>query len=179
MTEPNPVVDRVPGRTLILLRHSKAEQDVGLADIERPLTARGQADAVAAGAWLARHGDRPDQVICSTARRARQTWEGVSATVAGVPAAYEPTVGFEPDVYQGTAWDLFDLLRQVSPEVASVLLVGHNPTISELSALLDPPHREPGGLRTSGIVVHRLDGDWDDLRPGSAPVLRRHTARAE
>ena len=63
-------------RTLVILRHAKAERPAELADADRPLTQRGHADAAAAGAWLAARGYRPDLVLCSPAKRTRQTWPG-------------------------------------------------------------------------------------------------------
>jgi phosphohistidine phosphatase len=60
-----------------------------------------------------------------------------------------------------------------------VLLIGHNPTVSMLSSLLDRgTDRDSDGLRTSGIAVHAHDGDWAALGPGTAPVTASYTARA-
>ena len=88
-----------PGRRLILLRHAKsAWPDVP--DHDRPLAPRGHRDAPAAGRWLRKSGDIPDRVVCSTARRARETWE-----LAGEKLRAEPEVVFEPRVYgTGSAW---------------------------------------------------------------------------
>ena len=62
-------------RELILLRHAHAEPAAaGQADIDRPLSAQGLAEAEAAGRWLAAQGLVPDRVLCSPARRARESW---------------------------------------------------------------------------------------------------------
>jgi phosphohistidine phosphatase len=121
-------------RTLVLLRHAKAEQPNGGPDRERSLTARGHADAAAAGAWLARHGHLPDVVVCSPARRARQTWHGVAMGMTGSPpeggpAGSAPAVHYERDAYEATPGDLLALVRRTEPEAATVLLVAHNPGI--------------------------------------------------
>ena len=63
------------------------------------------------------------------------------------------------------------------PAVRVLLLVGHNPTMSALSALLDPKGGEPEGLRTAGIAVHAVPGDWSALAPGKAAVTAWYTAR--
>src|SRR5436305_2680347 len=163
-------------RVLVVLRHAKAERPTGVADKDRPLTERGHADAAAAGAWLAARAYRPDLVLCSPAKRTRQTWRGVSVALAGAP---EPEVRFEPALYHGGTEDALDLVRQIPAGAATVLLVGHNPTVSMLSALLDgtgDPAQD--GLRTGGIAVHRLDGDWSDHGPGAAPLTATQTARA-
>ena len=166
-------------RSLILLRHAEAERaDAGIADIDRPLAARGRTDARAAGAWLAQHGILPNQVLCSPARRTRQTWEGVGQSIERANGTDLPTARFESVIYTGGAQGVLGLIRQVAPEVGTLLLIGHNPTVSELSHLLDPAQATAGWLRTCEIVVHQLDGDWADLRPGAAPIRQRHLARA-
>jgi phosphohistidine phosphatase len=182
-------------RRIVLLRHAKTERSGGGSDIERPLTARGRADAMAVGAWLAHAGLRPDLVICSPSIRTRATWQEVAGLLAGV-GDRDPDVRYEPVVYGGAATRLLELIRSADSDATTVLLIGHNPTISELSDLLDIPRDgsdpDPGGeavgggyglpgggygLRTAGLVVHRVGGDWAELEPGTAPVLARHTAR--
>jgi phosphohistidine phosphatase len=169
-------------RTLVLLRHAKAEQDTGGPDAERTLTARGQADSEAAGAWLAHHELLPDVVLCSPARRTRQTWHGVAMGMTGSPpeggpAGPRPTVRYEPDAYDALPEELLALIRTVDPAARTVLLVAHNPGISLLSALLDPKRADQEGLRTTGLAVHRSTTDWAQLDRGGAAITARHTAR--
>ncbi|MFI2648706.1 MULTISPECIES: histidine phosphatase family protein [Micromonospora] len=169
-------------RTLVLLRHAKAEQSPEGPDEERPLTARGHADAAAAGAWLARHALLPDVVLCSTTRRTRQTWHGVALGATGSPPEGGPTgpvpaVRYEPAAYEAHPDGLLELVRGVDPEARYVLLIAHNPGISLLSALLDPERADPDGLRTTDLVVHRPTTRWAELGPGGAPITSRHTAR--
>jgi phosphohistidine phosphatase len=165
-------------RRIVLVRHAKADRPEGVADIERPLTARGHADAAAIGAWLAHRGYQPDLVICSPSKRTRQTWHGVALALAET-AGSGPTVRYEQHMYDGEAQDLLDLVRVADGEANTVLLVGHNPAVSELSALLDPRAvGDSDGLRTSGIAVHALDAtDWRACTPGGARLCEAHTAR--
>jgi phosphohistidine phosphatase len=177
MTDPH-----AQGRTLVLLRHAKAEQPGESPDVRRPLAARGHADAAAAGAWLARHSLLPDVVICSTARRTRETWHGVALGMTGSPpeggpAGPAPVVHYEQDAYEAHPEDLLTLVRRVDPAARTVLLVAHNPGISLLSALLDPLRADQDGMRTSDVVVHRPDVEWAALDRGRAPITDRHTAR--
>jgi len=163
-------------RTLVILRHAKADRPAGMADIDRPLTARGHADAAAAGAWLASRGYAPDLVLCSPAKRTRQTWHGVAVALAGCKA---PEVHYETGLYDDGIHEALELLRAVPDEVGTVLLIGHNPTMSVLSALLDrAADRDSDGLRTSGLAVHELDGDWSGYAPGAALLVATETARA-
>jgi phosphohistidine phosphatase len=179
-------------RSIVLLRHAKAEPPAGTPDIERRLSARGRADAAAAGAWLAHGGYLPELVVCSPAKRTRQTWHDVAlgmaapptlgggAESAGVvpgPTPRGPNVRYEAAIYAGDAEDLLGLVRSTDAEVTTLLLIGHNPTISELSNLLDPVHADPDGLRTSGLVVHRVPAGWAKLTEREAPIDAWYTAR--
>ncbi|MET7422335.1 histidine phosphatase family protein [Dactylosporangium sp. NPDC005555] len=154
-------------RTLILLRHAKSvDPDPFPTDLERPLSPRGRRDAAAAGDWLRERSLLPDLIVCSTAVRTRETLEGLK--LGDVP------VVFEHRVYLGPAHDTLDLL-QGSPDVATLLLIGHNPTLSMLSDLLAPDALPDEGLATSGIAVHTVAGEWRDLE--TAPLRTHHTAR--
>jgi phosphohistidine phosphatase len=168
-------------RTLVLLRHAKAETPGELPDFDRRLTSAGESDADAAGAWLADERLRPDLVFCSPAARTRQTWQGVSIALAqALPGTPAPEVRYKKGLYEGGRTEVFDLLRTVSDEVRTVLVVGHNPTVSDVSLLLIPDDQYDGndvGLKTSGLAVHRTEGPWSDTSPGSMRLLERHTAR--
>lgn len=173
---------RIAERTLVLLRHAKAEQSADMPDPERPLSVRGRADAAAAGAWLGRHALLPDLVLCSPALRTRQTWHGVELGMTGTsdeggPAGPLPTVRYEPAAYDARPEALLELVRSVPEDVSTVLLIAHNPGISLLSSLLDPAGADPDGLRTTDLAVHRTSATWADLATGAAPIAARHTAR--
>jgi len=166
----------VSDRRLVVLRHAKAEHPQQTGDAERPLTARGHDDAGAAGAWLINHQLVPDVVLCSPARRARDTWYGVKTALGD--AAAKVTVVYEPLLYAAEADELVDLIADTEPDARVLLLVGHNPTLSQLSALFDRAGGPPAGLRTSGLAVHQVTGDWSTCTPGQAPLTATHTARA-
>jgi phosphohistidine phosphatase len=164
-------------RTILLVRHAKADRPSGVADVDRPLTARGHADAGAVGAWLAHRGYRPELVICSPSKRTRQTWHGVALGLAEAagddPPA--PEVDYRGEVYDGDEDDILDLIQGVDDAVGTLMIIGHNPSVSQASELLDPDNG--GDLRTSGIAVHGYDGPWYECGRGSAPLVETHTAR--
>lgn len=159
-------------RRLVLLRHAKADSPIGIPDEDRPLSARGRADAAAAGAWLA--GQQPPAlVLCSPARRTRQTWHEVAGKLPAVPQAR-----YERLLYAGDMSDALALIQQVDDAVDSLLVVGHNPTLSQLAYSLDPDGGlDSDGLRTCGVAVHSVDGSWADCGPGRARLTDQHTAR--
>jgi phosphohistidine phosphatase len=161
----------------VILRHAKAANPEGALDRDRPLTQRGHADAAAAGTWLSDGGLSPDLVLCSPSRRTKETWHGVALGLSSAPR-----VRYDEAIYSGSVRSLLAVVRAADDGASTVLLVGHNPGVSELSALLDL-HRGDGtedeedGLKTAGIAVHTWDGGWVDCGPGAAPRARAHTAR--
>lgn len=154
----------------MIVRHAEADRPAGVVDIERPLSARGRADAAAIGAWLADQAIEPGLVICSPSTRTRQTWHGIAPALTGAPE-----VRYESAVYDDSTSGLVDVLRRTGDDVSTVVLIGHNPSVSDLSERLDPS--AGGELRTSGIAVHRYDGDWAALGDGTAELVGTHTAR--
>jgi phosphohistidine phosphatase len=177
------------GRTLVLFRHAKsAWPDV--ADHQRPLARRGQRDAPVMGRWLRAQGLVPDRVLCSTARRARQTWQ---LAQAGLGAA--PPVAFEPGLYDGAAPDLLALIRRAPPAVGTLLVLGHNPAIEDLALMLAATAPGAGGRRgldaampgalermqakfpTAAIAVLELAKTWPALTQGQARLTAFVTPR--
>lgn len=142
-------------RELLLLRHAEAmAASPSGRDSERPLSLHGEAQARAAGAWLAEHGAAPDVVLCSPARRAQMT-----ADAAG-RAVHLPTPVFLPAIYGATPGELLSLLETHAREAQQVLLVGHNPGLEQLLALLTEGRSADGrGMSPSSIAWIELGGD--------------------
>jgi phosphohistidine phosphatase SixA len=118
-------------RELLLLRHAEAmAAGPDRRDIERPLSLRGEAQARAAGAWLAEQNAVPDAVLCSPARRAQMTADAVGKSLR------LPAPQFLHAIYQATPGELLTLIENHAADARRVLLVGHNPGLEELLALL-------------------------------------------
>ena len=158
-------------RRLVLLRHAKSDWP-DVADQDRPLAKRGRRDAPVVGRWLGQGGYVPDAVVCSTALRARETWELASGgLLAAVPGA-APPVRHEPRVYDASVLGLLMLVREFPPEWRTALMVGHNPGMAELTAgLADPPPDPPSAFPTAAVAVLALPGSWSDAGPGEAKLL--------
>ena len=160
-------MDTENSRRLVLLRHAKSDWPEDVADHDRPLAARGRRDAPLAGRWLARHGHVPGAVICSTARRARETWD-LAATALDV----SPAVRYETRVYEATVLGLLMLVREIPDEQSVVAIVGHNPGLAELAVgLAAPPPQPPASFPTAAIAVLTLSGSWAEAGPGAARLL--------
>ncbi|CAL9495874.1 putative protein [Nocardiopsis dassonvillei] len=119
------------GRTLLLLRHAKAEAGYGVIDYDRSLTDRGHEQARRVGRLLAEQGHTPDHVICSSAKRTRQTLDGVLEALDG-PVG--PEIDYSESAYTAGVDALLELITYVDPGVRTLLVVGHNPTIAQLAA---------------------------------------------
>lgn len=166
-------------KTLILMRHSKAEEGLGKVDHDRELSSRGKRDAQAAGAWLRQEGLLPDLVICSTSVRTRQTWD---ALVKG--GAQTEFLEYRKSVYQGGPTAMVETVREDAGDMGTVLVIGHNPTMAEVTTRLSDgngstmAHEALGsGFATSGIAVLRFAGEWTDLDFGACDLERFHVAR--
>jgi len=176
-------------REVVLLRHAKsAWPDVP--DHDRPLAPRGRRDAPVMGRWLRAAGLLPDQVVCSTARRARETWQLAQAGLGATPP-----VRFDTFVYQASAMQLLDLVRGIPTDTGTLLIVGHDPAVPELALALATPSRPVGTVAVSGtgppsvfermrakfptaaIAVLEFTGSWDELVPGSARLTHFVTPR--
>jgi phosphohistidine phosphatase len=167
----------VTARTLVIMRHAKAEQSATLPDVERPLMPRGREDSVVAGGWLAAQNLVPNVVLCSPAVRTRGTWHGVAIGLADAGATVAPTVRYENDLIYGGVNAALDVIRGLAADVEIALVIGHNPTVSALSTRLDDrTKRATAGLQTAGIAVHTVTGSWADLR--AANLAELYVARA-
>ncbi|MBA3368457.1 MAG: histidine phosphatase family protein [Geodermatophilaceae bacterium] len=165
--------------TLVLLRHAKAA-DSGVTDHDRELSAQGQSEAAAVGRWLVEAGRSFDAVLCSTATRTRQTWNGIAA--AGVST---DDVRFDRQIYDGGPEEVLGALAEVRAGACSVLVIGHAPTIPELADLLaDHEASDAAALEAlqssfpSGcLAVLNVSGPWAELAPATATLSEVATPR--
>lgn len=118
--------------TLYLLRHAKSSwDDASQRDFERPLSNRGREAAALIGDFVQEKGIDFDLVLVSTAVRTRETIELIQER-----AKFRGEVRYDERIYEATVSQLLDVIAQVDSDCESVLLVGHNPGIEELLALL-------------------------------------------
>jgi len=146
---------------LILLRHAEAVPiETSSDDLQRPLSARGEQEAQAAGLWLAAHGLRPDRVLCSPTRRTDETTRLALAAIDNAPVPQQAN-----EIYDASPGELLALLDQHA-DADTVMLVGHNPGMERLVALLvEGRSDEFRGMPPGALAVLHLDGA---LEPGNA-----------
>jgi phosphohistidine phosphatase len=153
-------------RRLFLLRHAKSSwDDPDLADHDRPLARRGRRAAQLIAGHLRGEGISPSLVLCSSAKRTRETLE---------LAAPGGEVKIERELYGATKDDLLDRLRRVPDTVESAMLIGHNPAVQEVALglaaagarLADVEQKYP----TGALATLTFAGPWRELRWGGAEL---------
>ncbi|MFD9367397.1 SixA phosphatase family protein [Streptomyces sp. NPDC060020] len=160
----DPAPPSAAGCRLLLVRHAKAVPKHVAEDFERSLSDRGRADAPETGHWLAESGFEPHLVLCSPARRTRETWELIAPALRDV----SPVV-YDDRLYDADPDALAAVLAEQGAGRSPVMLVGHNTGIHELATSLcgagtpELLERLREELPTSGVVVVDLPGRWEDL----------------
>lgn len=152
-------------RQIILLRHAHAEPPAGgQSDESRPLTDGGFAEANAAAAWLNTHAAEPDIVLCSPAVRTCETADCVAEKLG-----HSAGTVVDARIYEATPGDLIQVLEEHN-DADCILLVGHNPGLETLVALLTDGTSDQGrGMPPGAIAWLHVDGDAP-IEPGSASL---------
>jgi len=156
-------------RRLILLRHAKSSWSAAdLDDHDRALNDRGRRSCAAIGGWLKAGGHVPDQVLCSSAARTRETWDLIAPSLPDAPAAE-----ILPALYLAETQTMFDILTGAKGAVVAML--GHNPGIGLLAHRLvavRPAHPGFENYPTlATLIVDFAIDDWADLQASSGEVI--------
>lgn len=168
-------------RRLILLRHAKSDwSKAGQADHDRALNARGRKTAPRMGAYLAEQSLVPDLVIASTAVRVRDTLDLVLAALGR-----SPKVTLDHRLYEADAEDILAVLHESKADAHTLLVVGHNPGLSDLAELLIASGSDEAQramlekFPTAGLaVIDFTVDDWRSLAPGGGRLDRFVTPRS-
>lgn len=152
-------------KTILVLRHGKSDWHVSSgSDHDRPLAKRGIAAAELMGRFLRQNRQVPAKVLSSTATRARST-----AELAMAAGQWHCPVGYTDALYGASVSGVLDLLRMENDDFASLLLVGHQPTWSELIAELcggAAVQFPTAALARIDVAVDR----WSDIEPGTGSL---------
>jgi phosphohistidine phosphatase len=160
----------VAERRLYLLRHAKSSwKESGVPDHDRQLAGRGRKAAKAMANYLHAQRVRPELVLCSSATRARQTFERLEPLGARA-------VHIERELYGADAATLLARLRDVADEVGSVMMIGHNPGLEDLALVLARPGPERDELSvkfpTGALATLAFrDREWASLERGTADLV--------
>lgn len=165
---------------LILVRHAKAEPPSSAAtDHDRPLTLAGRTSAAQLARALVADGVHPERALVSSALRTQQTWKIMAPILNDIPAETSE------DLYETHVGGLQALLADIGSETASVIVIGHEPTISAAAAAFAGDgsdtaslQRVSHGLPTGTAAVLDVDVPWAELAPRSARLVGIYSSQA-
>ncbi|MBY8976995.1 histidine phosphatase family protein [Rhodobacteraceae bacterium NNCM2] len=154
-------------KKVILLRHAKSSwSDPDLADHDRPLNPRGKASAPVIAQWLAHRKHLPDTILCSSAKRTKQTIKRMRSVLPELPDAK-----IEEKLYHASPDTMRERLNKLPKSCDTVLLVGHQPGIGALTRKLAEKKVRPRCARafehfpTAAAAVLEFDiKDWSELK---------------
>ncbi len=153
-------------KQLILFRHAKSSWEDGVGDVDRELAGRGERDAPRMGKRLKARHARPDLIVASHAARARRTAE----LVAQALGTKQKEIRTEPALYLASPDDILGVVAALDDSLSCVLLVGHNPGLTELANRL-LPDLALDNLPTSGVVAIDLSTTtWRDAATAGAKL---------
>jgi len=116
-------------KQLFIARHAKSSwDDFAIEDHERPILEKGKQKSEKVAAALKQKKILPDLIISSTAKRAKET-AIILATGLGYPIN---NIRYEKRIYHADADDIFTELFGLDDSISSVMVVGHNPTFTDL-----------------------------------------------
>ena len=152
------------------MRHAKSDYPPGVADHDRPLAPRGLRQAGLAGDWLRAHAPTIEGVLCSTATRTRET---LPNTRIDAPVRYSERI------YASTPGTIIDEINTVDDAVATLLVIGHEPTMSTLALGLGgasdtdvaAAERISEKFPTSAIAILTVPCTWKELELGVATLI--------
>jgi phosphohistidine phosphatase len=164
---------------LHLLRHAKSDRDQPVDDKERHLNRRGREAARHVGESLPEAIGPLDLVLCSSALRTRETAELALACYRS-----PPPVRYEDALYLAGAAALLRRLRRLDETEGTVLVIGHNPGLHELAAMLAAPHSPHyrdlagGKFPTAARASFAVEDSWASLDRGRHPLIDYVTAKS-
>lgn len=151
------------------MRHAKSDYPAGVADHDRPLAPRGIRQAGFAGDWLRANVATVDEVLCSAATRTRETLRN---TRIDAPVRYSERL------YASTPGAMIDEINTVDDRVHTLLVIGHEPTMSSLAVGLGgatgdaaAAERISAKFPTSAIAVLSVPCAWKELELGAAMLI--------
>ncbi len=157
-------------KTLYLMRHAKSSWKKALPDHERPLNRRGKKAAKQIGLELVHRGIVPDLILASDAKRARSTAKRLLRAFA---QEARPPLQLDPAIYEADAREILQEIAQTDETVRNLMVIGHNPGISELTVMLTGDE-SLDWLPTGAVIGMKIEGKrWKDMGPGDGKLFLR------
>ena len=154
-------------KTLCLVRHAKSSwEDTALDDYDRPLNERGKKDARLMGNILQQQHILPDLMLSSPAKRAFSTAKKIAKAIG----YNKENIQTDKKIYHAGLEQLLAIIQALPASEHSVMLVGHNPGLTDLSNLLCRKHID--NIPTCGVVCIEFDIEtWNLVMPESGRFI--------
>ena len=145
-------------KEIYILRHAKSSWDnINLADFDRPLAKKGIDDAKKLCSFLKKHKFNAAKVICSNAKRAKETFD---LTADGFQFLIDDAT-YTDELYFGNIDTVIEKIKETEEELKNILIVGHNPTLHYLVELLT--NKTIDRFTTCNLAIISHDGEWISL----------------
>lgn len=154
---------------ILLLRHAKSSWgDPSIDDFDRPLSDRGLNDAPLIGKFLKKTGYKPEYVVSSPAKRAKQTSQ---LCIEGMKEN-EGIISWDKSLYFDSHLKYVEAIQQTPDNVERMMIVGHNPLMESTATILSGG-RDGTEFRipTAGLIcLESYAAKWADIKPGTCHV---------
>lgn len=155
-------------KTLFLVRHAKSSSaEKNQEDFDRPLNARGEGDASIIGQVLKKRKVKPERVLCSTSKRTRET----VALLKDFLSLNDEDIHFVDELYLTSPRHYIQQIRSMSNDVNQLMVIGHNPTVTELANDLTGAFIDK--VPTTGVVTIKYkDDSWKAVGAVSGKLVQ-------
>jgi phosphohistidine phosphatase len=154
-------------KNLIIVRHAHAEENLpNVEDIERPLEQRGYGEIETVAARLEVSGTV--RVLSSGALRARQT----AKRLLDVMKLPEEILEIHPRLYMAYSSDIMSIIRSTSNSIEHLIIVGHNPTLTELVQTICGVGSVKKMIPGSAVRIGFTAGNWQDVEPSKGSLIQ-------
>lgn len=151
-------------KKLLIMRHGKSDWGTGSQrDFDRPLNERGKKDTPRIGNEMKKRNLTPDLIISSPAERAKMTAERVAEF-----SDCKNDIDWEKSFYFGYSKEIIERLKNIDDSVNIVMIVGHNPTWSEMVEKLSGQYFD---MKTANVCILEFSDNWKNLKEGKCKFV--------
>ena len=152
-------------RHLYVLRHAKSSwKNPALSDYDRPLKKRGKNDAPLIGKKLNKMELKIQLIVSSPAKRTKDT-----ISIIAKELKFIEHIRYDESIYESSVYNLLSLINSFDDDFQNILIVGHNPSLTDLVNYLS--NKKIENIPTCGVVGLKYNGSWKNIRTGSSNLI--------
>ncbi|MFA5917023.1 MAG: histidine phosphatase family protein [Candidatus Gracilibacteria bacterium] len=156
-------------KKLILIRHAKSGfKNTDMIDFDRPLSDRGIEETKFVGKILKKLDIKTDLILCSSAKRTRETLEGIREEID----ADNEKIVYDKGIYDNNSTNLdyyLNLFSKIDNDKEIVVIIGHNPFVTRLVRYLSG--NDNLGMETLGVAILDFDIEkWEGIKSNKGNI---------